>query len=79
MAMTVRRMILSFLEIRECYNSKDDFLSDYENNYKTGILERENEILLVSTELTSRLKLRAIEDAYDYIVNLRNANGTIVQ
>ncbi|MFD2614162.1 hypothetical protein [Paenibacillus gansuensis] len=67
---------LYILERFDFYKTKKEFLDDYELNFRNSILEREDEISLFSTEMTSRIKLRTIEDAYDYIMDLRYANGT---
>ncbi|ANE45590.1 hypothetical protein SY83_03940 [Paenibacillus swuensis] len=64
---------LYILERFDFYKTKEELLDDYELNFRKSILEREDEISLFSTEMTSRIKLRTIEDAYDYIMDLRYA------
>ncbi|NOU89661.1 hypothetical protein GC102_28510 [Paenibacillus sp. LMG 31460] len=65
---------LYVLERFDLYQSKIDFIDDYKKNYHNVILEREEKISLISTELLNRIELRTIEDAYQYIKELNKDN-----
>jgi hypothetical protein len=63
------------LERFDWYEKQEDFINDYDNNYREDIEERLNEFNLVSLRLIQQLNINAIDDVYSYIKDLRNQEG----
>ncbi|SFL30954.1 hypothetical protein SAMN03159341_1055 [Paenibacillus sp. 1_12] len=62
---------LYILERFDWYQIENDFINDYEENYLEAIMESEDEINFIIDKLISLFELKVIDNAYNYITELR--------
>ncbi|MGO4543071.1 hypothetical protein AB4Z33_30605 [Paenibacillus sp. 2TAB19] len=53
------------------YESKEDFIRDYNDNFKDDIEEQGENINFISNKLTQLLDIKPIEDPFLYIHSIR--------